>query len=204
MITCDIRRHKTPNGRKALTSINATSCQLHPHGQIQWNLNEMQAVMYWMMISYVFHLFHWRWPCSATDRKRPWLKTFPTPHGTIDRILTRHYDRVIFISGFGMPDLGVLHYIWRVLQVNFRDVAFPWRNSTPGDWFNINMPFYHYRKSHCVYRTFLWLSYLHSGISYTGKTTSLYSLRAWSFGLFLLRSDANLTKATHRWCRTVI
>ena len=35
-----------------------------------------------------------------------------------------------------------------------------------------------YRKSHCGDKTILWLSYLHNGISYTGKTTSLYWIGA--------------------------
>ena len=47
----------------------------------------------------------------------------------------------------------------------------------PGPWFNINMS-YQYRKSHCVDKTVVRSSYLHNGISYTGKTTSLYWIRA--------------------------
>ena len=44
----------------------------------------------------------------------------------------------------------------------------------PGPWFNIKMSSYQYRKSHCGDKTVVRLSYLHSGISYTGKMTSLY------------------------------
>ena len=43
-----------------------------------------------------------------------------------------------------------------------------------GGWFNIKMPSYQYRKSHCGDKTILRPSHLHNGISYTGKTTSLY------------------------------
>ena len=50
-----------------------------------------------------------------------------------------------------------------------------WR---PGPWFNIKMSSYQYRKSHCGDKTILRPSYLHNGISYTGKTTSLYWIRA--------------------------
>ena len=49
-----------------------------------------------------------------------------------------------------------------------------------GGWFNIKMPSYRYRKSHCGDKTILRPSYLHNGISYTGKTTSLYWIRALS------------------------
>ena len=45
--------------------------------------------------------------------------------------------------------------------------------------FNIKMPSYQYRKSDYGDKTILWLSYLHNGISYTGKTPSLYWIRAW-------------------------
>ena len=48
----------------------------------------------------------------------------------------------------------------------------------PGRWFNIKMPSHQYRKSHCGDKTILRPSYLHNGISYTGKTTSLYWIRA--------------------------
>ena len=40
--------------------------------------------------------------------------------------------------------------------------------------FNIKMSSYQYRKSHCGDKTVVRSSYLHNGISYTGKMTSLY------------------------------
>ena len=40
------------------------------------------------------------------------------------------------------------------------------------------MPSYQHRKSHCGDKTILRPSYLHNGISYTGKTASLYWIRA--------------------------
>ena len=46
--------------------------------------------------------------------------------------------------------------------------------TTSGPWFNIKMMSYRYRKSHCGDKTVVRSSYLHSGISYTGKMTSLY------------------------------
>ena len=48
----------------------------------------------------------------------------------------------------------------------------------PGGWFNIKMPSYQYMKSHCADKTILRPSNLHNGISYTGKMTSLYWIRA--------------------------
>ena len=47
-----------------------------------------------------------------------------------------------------------------------------------GPWFNINMSSYQYRRSHCGDKTILRPSYLHNGISYTGKMSSLYWIGA--------------------------
>ena len=46
-----------------------------------------------------------------------------------------------------------------------------------GGWLSIKIPSYQYRKSHCGDKKILRPSYLHSGISYTGKMTSLYWIR---------------------------
>ena len=48
----------------------------------------------------------------------------------------------------------------------------------PGPRFNIKMPHYQYRKSHCGDKTILRPSHLHNGICYTGKTASLYWIGA--------------------------
>ena len=54
-------------------------------------------------------------------------------------------------------------------------------HKNPGPWFNIKMPSYHYRKSHCGDKTIFRTSYHHSGISYTDKMASLYWIRALVF-----------------------
>ena len=46
--------------------------------------------------------------------------------------------------------------------------------NTSGPCFNIKMSSYQYRKSHCGDKTVVRSSYLHNGISYTGKMASLY------------------------------
>ena len=65
-----------------------------------------------------------------------------------------------------------------------------WRNDNcdyiyeqkyPGPWFNIKMSSYRYRKSHCGDKTVVRSSYLHNGISYTGKMASLYWIGAQVF-----------------------
>ena len=67
--------------------------------------------------------------------------------------------------------LHVLDSIWTGMKhVNFE--------LGPGPWFNIKMSSYQYRKSHCGDKTVVRSSHLHNGISYTGKMTSLYWIRA--------------------------
>ena len=60
----------------------------------------------------------------------------------------------------------------------------PHERQGPGPRFNIKILSYQYRKSHCGDKTVVRSSYLHNGISYTGKITSLYWIRA----LFILHS----------------
>ena len=54
-----------------------------------------------------------------------------------------------------------------------------------GPWFHTKMSSYQYRKSHCGDKTVVRSSYLHNGISYTGKMASLYwtSNGSWCMGI---------------------
>ena len=70
---------------------------------------------------------------------------------------------------------------WQSVQNRLcKGLAFGWSRRTiqhkcrPGPRFNLKISPYQYRKSHCGDKTVARSSYLHSGISYTGKTTSLY------------------------------
>ena len=73
--------------------------------------------------------------------------------------------------------LSGIVYFCEILLKSSRNVSetTPWG---PGPWFNIKMLSYHYRKSHCGDKTILRPSYLHNGISYTGKMASLYWIGA--------------------------
>ena len=55
-----------------------------------------------------------------------------------------------------------------------------------GAWFNIKMTSYQYCKSYCGDKTILRPSYLHNEISYTGKMTFLYWIRAQNNYLLLI------------------
>ena len=61
----------------------------------------------------------------------------------------------------------------------------------PGPWFNVKMPSYQYRKSHCGDKTILWSSYLHNGISYTCKMTSLYRITAQHWSILSVMCSLN-------------
>ena len=63
------------------------------------------------------------------------------------------------------------HWWLSVTRCHSWDLAFP---EYTGPWFNIKMSSCQYRKSHCWDKTVIRSSYLHNGISYTGKMISFY------------------------------
>ena len=69
--------------------------------------------------------------------------------------------------------------VWNeALLLNSSRCCYAWCLIWSGPWFNIKMSSYQYRKSHCGDKTILRPSYLHNGISYTGKMSSLYWIGA--------------------------
>ena len=66
----------------------------------------------------------------------------------------------------------------RVLSLSWKSQHLERLYIDMGPWFNIKMSSYQYRKSHCGDKTISRPSYRHNGISYTGKMTWLYSIRA--------------------------
>ena len=72
---------------------------------------------------------------------------------------------------------------------------FSWTLQTPGPRFNIKMSSYQYRKSHCGDKTVVRSSYLHNGISYTGKMASFY----WSRPLLATFSSFWSGQLSSRW-----
>ena len=63
------------------------------------------------------------------------------------------------------------------------------KHATSGAWFNIKMSC-QYLKSHYGDKTILRPSYLHNGISYTGKATPLYWIRALDQWCYFVWSNA--------------
>ena len=60
----------------------------------------------------------------------------------------------------------------------------------PGPWFNVKMPSYQYKKSHCGDKTVVRSSYLHNGISYTGKMRCHIYIESGPWSLFGTRASA--------------
>ena len=90
------------------------------------------------------------------------------------------YSKAVGINSLNSGDIT-----WSVVSDNgllpVCNHAITWNSHdllSAGPRFNIKMTSYQYRKSHCGDKTILRPSYLHNGISYTGKTTSLYWIRA--------------------------
>ena len=69
-------------------------------------------------------------------------------------------------------------FCWKELYTFWLNLKLAPKHALPGGWISIKMPSYQYKKSHCRDKTILWPSYLHNGISYNGKTTSLYWIGA--------------------------
>ena len=122
-------------------------------------------VMIWKLFSHYWPLCEANPPITGGFRlKGQWCGDLIT-----SSLLAR---RSFWINGRVVGDMGC--HVWQTVIYFFAHDSF---NRTRG-WFNIKMPSYQYRKSHCGDKTILRPSYLHSGISYTGKMVSLYWIRA--------------------------
>ena len=86
--------------------------------------------------------------------------------------LEMHLSKIPFKSPRGQW----VNWCWHLDIPRWQGQYYGWW--CPGGWFNVKMASYQYRKSHCGDKTILRPSYLHNGISYTGKMPSLYWIRA--------------------------
>ena len=94
------------------------------------------------------------------------------------------------IACFPSDIKGCTHYVFSwppllspgilVWLLSCAELGLIYKKLFPGGWFNIKMLSSQYRESNCGDKI-LWPSYLHNGISYTGKMKSLYWIRAQKF-----------------------
>ena len=90
----------------------------------------------------------------------------------------KYFVHVVYIN-FSQIQINPtsVHLLFHTKLISCLLMPWQYRVKASGPWFNIKMTSYQYRKSHCGDKTILRPSYLHNGISYTGKTTSLYWIR---------------------------
>ena len=79
-----------------------------------------------------------------------------------------------FCGNFNVNNHVIMILNHRITHIDF--ISF--MGKSPGPWFNIKMSSYQHRKSHCGDKTVVRSSYLHNGISYTGKVSSSYWIGA--------------------------
>ena len=84
-------------------------------------------------------------------------------------------DRLLLVHEAPVEDSIQLHHCSEWCIHNDGCHTIQW---SPGPRFNIKMSSYQYRKSHCGDKTVVRSSYLHNGISYTSKMSSLYWIGA--------------------------
>ena len=100
-----------------------------------------------------------------------WLIVKWTPRNKFQRTLNHNSN--IFMQENGFEN------VWKMSAILSRPQCVnPCLVIIRRPWFNIKKSSYQYRKSNYGDKTILRPSYLHNGISYTGKTTSLYWIRA--------------------------
>ena len=80
------------------------------------------------------------------------------------------YCSLMPVNSCDARDANITHKIY---SVTTRSILLPF-HQLPRLRFNIKMSSYRYRKSHCGDKTVVRSSYLHNGISFAGKMTSLY------------------------------
>ena len=107
----------------------------------------------------------WPLPC------RIYFRTYKNMFGF--SIISKHWESTGSWNPSSWKTRAYLYYTTIIMT----DMM-TWWHKEPGPRFNIKMTSYQYRKSHCGDKTILRPSYLHNGISYTGKTASLYWIGA--------------------------
>ena len=120
----------------------------------------INIIHFWSLDNFCRHIF------SIPSRMAKFYDTISDNQEQPILILMSH--TIIISSSFGNTHVCIYILVtW--LERSYK---------TPGPRFKIKMTSYQYRKSHCGDKTILRPSYFHNGISYTGKMTSLYWIRA--------------------------
>ena len=92
----------------------------------------------------------------------------------------------LFIASISTNVSYQYYHIDNTYEKCYQNVHVSYQWNTPVGRFNIKMLSYQYRKFHCGDKTVWRSSYLHNGISYTGKMISLYWIKAQNIPFVLL------------------
>ena len=161
-----LERGDAPRCTKALSPFNQTSWQeMWCPGVILGPSNTQLRVSECLMWGYnmIFSQLNGD-PCPAWTTERGKLKRGWSPGDSLNLV------RVLSVRvNYSQQCRNDINGRW---EYSKSIIAF--FKSHPGPWFNITITSYQYRKSHCGDKTILPPSYLHNGVSYTGKTASLY------------------------------
>ena len=111
--------------------------------------------------------------CTAVSSAAVWKKSIPYNNDSWD---PHKADRVMVKPM--LTHWNVLIWIQSIDQSTHQSSNQSTNPVRPGPWFNIKMSSYQYRKSYCGDKTIIRPSYLHNGISHTGKMAPLYWIRA--------------------------
>ena len=150
----------------------------------------MKSFLFWSNFTEVcYQVSNWQWTSMVSDnglvpnRRQAIIGTNVDPiHWRIcaalgDELKPRVYVR-IWNQHKGYASSSSIYTRWNITEC-CEVLKSSWIYAKkPGGWFNIKISSYQYRKSHYGDKTILRPSYLHNGISYTGKTTSLYWIKA--------------------------
>ena len=133
-----------------------------------------------------------RWPVNSLHKWPVMQKMFPFDEVIMEMLLnplTTFYFLILFpLTVIFLYETGLKQWLYsQCCRYWWPGAIAPghqqlhscvWINLSPGGWFNIKKSSYQYRKSQCGDKTILRPSYLHNGIFYTGKMTSLYGIGA--------------------------
>ena len=146
------------------------------------------VVIHWLIFPYPSGLLHWHCgnlTIAPVPAKQPWwiwIKTsckfimndcITTTKQSTTKLCAYFLRYTVMVLWHQQVQCWLHYYIYafcRLLKVS--------TCCRSGSWFNIKMISDQYRKSCCGNKMISRPSYLHKGISFTGKTTSLYWIRA--------------------------
>ena len=138
-----------------------------------------------------FKLFHVSPRDPGTQPQTPpratWYWTHAKTFSTPLVCSLRGASQVVCLALRNLTFISCMSKAQQHIWIKFITMVTSLHISRAGGWFNIKITSYQHRKSHCGDKTILRPSYLHNGGSYTGKTTTLYWIRAQVTNIVYLR-----------------